>query len=180
MHKGICSPVEEYSSQALEETLMSRVLPLGLLFSWVVLISLRNSEAAFISVGNDAQAAMSAKAGTVIPDTDSEGNVEGKCLTEQNCQMSLGAVALSLRLVERFSQPSLMGEINAADGFSRSTSDGLKHPANFSPVGIMVAQAAVGIVPEPSSIILAAFGLVGLIALGWRRNQRNPRASSVQ
>ncbi len=40
----------------------------------------------------------------------------------------------------------------------------------------LVSATLPAIIPEPSSLVLASFGLVGLALFGWRRNSRKPRS----
>ena len=145
---------------------MNRRLPIEiLLLSFMaILIASANVEAAFISSGIAPHGVILAGSGTsIVSLSDGERHA-------QSGGTSIDTASDKMGLVELCSNPSMILEINAFNVPVFDTASSVTNrQANFSPVGIMIAQAATGLVPEPGSIVLAAFGLFGFVAWCWRR-----------
>lgn len=148
---------------------MIRSIGLGILLSMVlVLTTSAIAEAAFISTGKVLHQANLVGSGDLTSDlNDSDVRAHNDRSFDG---VSFSTVSFNAGLVDPASNPLLVCELNAADAsISCPANDTTSRQVNFSPVGIMIAQAATGVVPEPGSIILAAFGIVGFIAWCWRR-----------
>lgn len=147
---------------------MSRIQCLGTtVLGFALLLPVASSEAGFVGAGTPlkgSQAVLSTESGassTIDEFASTTGvaanaNDSGDNFTplSQGYPLSLiGGVDLPLALAPV--------EPNIAPSFN----------VNFSPVGIMLATAAVGIVPEPGSIVLLGLGALGVLAFARRRRK---------